>query len=85
MQRLKTTGGRDPECIFLDINMPVMDGFTFLEACKRAGCLEDKASKIIILTSSAHQQDMNRAKALGVTEYLLKPVSEEAILAAIGS
>jgi CheY-like chemotaxis protein len=60
-----------------------MSGFEFLEACKHINCLEDQEVKIIILTSSAHQQDISRAKELGIKDYLLKPVSTEAILAAI--
>jgi CheY-like chemotaxis protein len=64
--------------------MPIMDGFAFLEACQQTGCLEDKVSKVIILTSSASQSDMRKASELGVTNYLLKPVSEEAILSSLG-
>lgn len=83
MNRLKATGSPYPELIFLDINMPLMDGFAFLEACRQAGCLEDTVSKVFILTSSARQSDMSRARALGVADYLLKPISAEALLAAI--
>jgi CheY-like chemotaxis protein len=84
MNLLKTNGSPYPELIFLDINMPIMDGFAFLEACKQTGCLEGEASKVIILTSSASQSDINKANELGVKDYLLKPVSEEAILASLG-
>ncbi len=83
LSRLKMSGGKYPELIFLDINMPVMDGFEFLETCKQTGCLDNDQARIIILTSSAHQQDMRKAQALGITNYMIKPVSEEAILAAI--
>ncbi len=85
MHLLKTNGSPYPEVIFLDINMPIMDGFTFLEACKENGCLEGKASKVIILTSSASQSDMSKASQLGITDYLLKPVSEAAILSSLGA
>ncbi len=85
MTRLKANGSPYPEVIFLDINMPTMDGFAFLEACKHAGCLEARESKVIILTSSSHQSDISKARALGVADYLLKPVSEAAILTAIGA
>ncbi len=83
MHLLKTNGSPYPELIFLDINMPIMDGFAFLEACKQAGCLEGKTSKVIILTSSASPSDLSKASELGVAHYLLKPVSEEAILATL--
>ena len=85
MHLLKSNGSPYPEVIFLDINMPIMDGFAFLEACKQAGCLEGEAIKVIILTSSASQSDINKANELGVKDYLLKPVSEEAILLSLGA
>ncbi len=83
ISRLKETGSRYPNLIFLDINMPVMNGFEFLEACKRTNCLDDREVKVIIITSSAHQTDINKAKELGIKDYLLKPVSAEAVLQAI--
>lgn len=85
MHLLKSNGSPYPEVIFLDINMPIMDGFAFLEACKEDGCLEGKGSKVIILTSSASQSDMSKASQLGITDYLLKPVSEAAILSSLGA
>jgi CheY-like chemotaxis protein len=83
--RLKANGSKLPELIFLDINMPLMDGFEFLEACKRVGCFEDKAVRVIILTSSNHPKDISKAGALGITDYLIKPISEEAVLSTIGA
>lgn len=64
-------------------NMPVMDGFELLEACAQRGCLNNKEVKIIILSSSAHQEDISRARELGIYDYLFKPVSAEAILSTI--
>ena len=81
--RLTASGGKHPEVIFLDINMPVMDGFEFLEACQRSGWLESENVKVIILTSSTHHQDIRKAKAYGITNYLTKPVTEQDILAAM--
>ncbi len=83
--RLKANGSKLPELIFLDINMPLMDGFEFLEACKRVGCFEYKAVRVIILTSSNHPTDISKAGALGITDYLIKPISEEAVLSTIGA
>jgi CheY-like chemotaxis protein len=60
-----------------------MDEFGFLEACVQRGCLKNKEVKIIILSSSAHQRDISRAREFGIQDYLFKPVSAEAVLAAI--
>lgn len=72
-----------PDVIFLDLNMPIMDGFAFLEAFKRMNVpYKDKVS-IIIVTSSENPEDIKRAKAFGVHHYLTKPVREEDIRRAL--
>ena len=68
-----------PDIIFLDINMPVMDGFDFLENFKNLSPCFNK-SKVYMLTSSL--RDSDRAKAAVyecVVDYLEKPLSEEVI------
>ena len=71
------------DIILLDLNMPVMDGFGFLEAFKQADFPDKERVKIIILTSSIHPEDIQRAKDYGVTSYLTKPLREEGLLAEI--
>ncbi|HEY0742545.1 MAG TPA: response regulator [Chryseosolibacter sp.] len=71
------------DIILLDLNMPIMDGFGFLEAFKRADLPNKEQVKIIILTSSIHPEDIQRAKNYGVTSYLTKPLREEGLLAEI--
>lgn len=67
-----------PEIIFLDINMPELNGFQFLERLQlNLPHLVDKI-KIIILTSSDDNQDVNRARDFNnISKYLLKPISSE--------
>ena len=68
-----------PELILLDINMPVMGGFTFLdlynkfEECFRDGVL------LALLTDSSHPDNAQMAQSYGV-HYLTKPLTEEKIL-----
>lgn len=67
------------DIIFLDINMPIMDGFGFLEAFKKLAVPQKENIKIVIVTSSQDSDDIRRAKELGVTHYLIKPISETSI------
>jgi CheY-like chemotaxis protein len=65
--------------IFLDLNMPVMDGFNFIEAFKRLNTPHKEKVVIAVLTSSTDPQDVKRAKGLGIEHYLIKPLTEMAI------
>lgn len=51
-----------PDLIFLDIKMPVMDGFSFLDEYKRRGLDESDHVIIMMLTSSASFYDLERMK-----------------------
>jgi CheY-like chemotaxis protein len=72
-----------PDVILLDLNMPVMDGFSFIEAFKKLNLPRKEKVSIIILTSSQDPRDMARAKNMGITHFLSKPLTEEALLNAL--
>ena len=64
--------------IFLDINMPIMDGFEFLEKRKSSNLCRN--SSIIILTSSGRPSDQKRAFEFhNVIDYIEKPLNYEKI------
>lgn len=70
-----------PDYIFLDINMPLVDGWTFLEDF--AGLSQNLKKKISIymVSSSIDPRDIQRARSIPeVTEYVTKPVSREKFL-----
>ena len=69
-----------PEVIFVDLNMPVMDGFQFIEAFSKLDHTKTDNVKIIVVTSSEDPKDMKRAKLLGIKDYLVKPMKEADIL-----
>lgn len=74
-----------PDFILLDLNMPIMDGFGFLEAFRRLDLPNKEKMKIIIVTSSIDPQDEARAKAFGITQYLSKPITEQSLRIALES
>lgn len=73
-----TTNAEMPNLILLDLNMPIWDGWQFLEAFLKLPT--SSASQIYILSSSNNDDDRSRAKVYGLLEhYLLKPISLPAI------
>jgi CheY-like chemotaxis protein len=67
-----------PEIIFLDINMPVMDGFQFLKEFDSYGDVVKKTCNIIMLSSSISPRDVERASDDdNIKLYLNKPLSSK--------
>jgi signal transduction histidine kinase/DNA-binding response OmpR family regulator len=69
------------ELILTDMHMPKMDGFALVERIKQRP--ELSASTIMMLTSGSQRGDAARCSELGVSAYLLKPVRQSELRAAI--
>ncbi len=77
MEKLWSEQKKSPDFIFLDINMPVMDGFQLLEELRRKDIKSVEQSKIILLTSSSNPRDVEEAKKYPIHAYLNKPLTYE--------
>lgn len=67
-----------PELIFLDINMPVMDGFEMLDLYERLNPEFRKKIVMVVLTTSTHPQDTANSKKYNA-EYIIKPLTAEKV------
>jgi CheY-like chemotaxis protein len=75
VQQRLDTGQALPFLILIDINMPIFNGFDFIEGCIKMGFKPDNKPKIAILTSSIHPADIKKARFYKIVdEFLVKPL-----------
>lgn len=68
-----------PDLIFLDINMPVMNGIEFIETFKELN-LDNNKTRIIIYTASFSAKDVEMLKTIGFNDFIIKPLTEDKLL-----
>jgi CheY-like chemotaxis protein len=77
----KTDPGALPDFILLDINMPIMNGWEFLDEYKRLNIDPTGKSKIYIISSSVFSNDISKARSYPlVKNFVSKPLSVEKIV-----
>ncbi len=70
-----------PEVIFLDINMPFLDGWGFLAEFQKLKPKIQNNINIYMVSSSMREQDMERAKEFEeLTGYVVKPLEEDKLI-----
>jgi len=67
------------DILLVDVNMPKMDGYSFLKEVRRAGDLEPVPA--LMITTEAGVGDMDRGFRAGCNMYLVKPVEPAELLA----
>jgi CheY-like chemotaxis protein len=73
-----------PDLIFLDINMPVMDGWEFLEELEKLYPDYNNNKIVMMLTTSLNAEDIKRAKTHeAIFDYITKPLNNSNLVAAI--
>ncbi len=60
-----------PDIVLLDVIMPVMDGHEMLERLRQSDVGKEMA--VIMLTARSQSQDVSRADACGIEDYVVKP------------
>jgi two-component system, chemotaxis family, chemotaxis protein CheY len=71
------------ELVICDVNMPVMDGFTFLKEVKKDP--RHRFVPVIMLTTETRESYMREGQMGGAKAWIVKPFRPEQILAAVGT
>lgn len=78
LDNLQSTASEFPKLIFLDLNMPVMGGWEFLDHFSKNEYDAFKDTKVIVLSSTIDPQDIEKSKTYSmVVDFLSKPISKE--------
>ena len=80
LEALEKLLGAPADLLIVDVNMPQMDGFTFLKVLRRQD-LPVAATPALVITTEAAAQDRAAAQNAGANFYLVKPVTPEALVA----
>jgi CheY-like chemotaxis protein len=69
---------KKPQLIFLDLNMPIMSGWEFLDLFNNSSYYHLNNTKVVILTSTIDPEDIKKSKTYpNVIEFLSKPITVE--------
>ena len=69
-----------PKIVFLDLTMPIMDGFAALEKIKEF----DKNAKVVIISADIQKLSMDKALKLGAFNFIKKPIDLEKMQQILG-
>ena len=76
---INASGEGLPGLIFLDLKMPIMDGFEFLEEARNSTELDFSKTRIFLITSSVLPKDRERANTYPIAGYISKPLTPKVL------
>jgi response regulator of citrate/malate metabolism len=84
LKSIARTKNLQPDLIFLDINMPCMNGWEFLQEYIKFDNELQNGVLIVMLSTSGNIEDIEKAKTFGiVSDYIIKPLTKEKMEALI--
>jgi phosphoribosyl 1,2-cyclic phosphodiesterase len=78
VQALTDVPVKRPDCVIIDILMPDLDGLALCKALRAQDSLQD--SKFVIVSAKAYEFDRQRAREIGASNYLVKPIDPESFV-----
>jgi PAS domain S-box-containing protein len=81
LELMREREGAGFDCVLMDVQMPVMDGFEATRRIRADALLAD--TRVIAMTANAGVDDQARCLAAGMDEFLTKPVAPEALVATV--
>lgn len=69
-----------PYAIFVDLNMPVVDGFKFLEYYEKNNYPTLYPSLVTVLTTSSNPRDIEKLEAIDFVTYMGKPLTKQRLI-----
>lgn len=81
-EALKHLDGRPISVVITDLNMPVMDGITFIRQARALKAY--KFTPILMLTTESQEGKKQDGKAAGATGWIIKPFNPEQLLQVVG-
>jgi len=76
MRALERIESDDPDCVVLDVMMPVLDGWGVLEALRE----RPTAPPVLVVSAKSAQADIEHALSMGARGYLAKPFNSQTLL-----
>jgi response regulator of citrate/malate metabolism len=81
----ESNDGCAPELILLDIKTPDMSGFDFLAEFKKLSFKNKDRMQMVVLTASVNPEDIEKMRALGLSCFIIKPLTSEKLHQIIGN
>lgn len=79
---LSKLDGNQVQLVITDLNMPIMDGVTFVREIRTRA--EHKFTPVLMLTTESQEEKRKEARAAGATGWLVKPFNPEQLIKTIG-
>ena len=80
VEKFEASASGEYDCILMDIQMPVMDGYEATEAIRALKREDAKTVPILALTANAFATDIGKAHSAGMNDHVAKPIEVKLLM-----